>query len=63
MEIFGSPPTNITTLSPSSAARDLRVQLPTTTDPPGPNNPPKQLVWLVRTLSLPFVLYNAEWDG
>ncbi|EED12501.1 short chain dehydrogenase/reductase family protein [Talaromyces stipitatus ATCC 10500] len=47
MEIFGSPPTNINALSPSSAARDPRVQLPTTTDPPGPNNPPKQLVWLI----------------
>jgi hypothetical protein len=47
MEIFGTPSAYINSLSPSSAARDPRVQLPSTTDPPGPNNPPKQLVWLV----------------
>ncbi|KAL1982853.1 hypothetical protein VTN96DRAFT_853 [Rasamsonia emersonii] len=44
---FSSPPKAANALSPSSAARDSRVQLPSTTDPPGPQNPPKQLVWLI----------------
>ncbi|OJD21999.1 hypothetical protein ACJ73_06657 [Blastomyces percursus] len=35
-------------LSPSTAAaQDTRLRLPATTDPPGPQNPPKQLVWLI----------------
>ncbi|RAL02220.1 SDR family oxidoreductase [Aspergillus ibericus CBS 121593] len=35
-------------VSPSaSAAREPKLQLPTTTDPPGPQNPPKPLVWLI----------------
>ncbi|PGH04722.1 hypothetical protein AJ79_07001 [Helicocarpus griseus UAMH5409] len=35
-------------LSPSAAAaQDVRLRLPATTDPPGPQNPPKQLVWLI----------------
>ncbi|OOF89828.1 hypothetical protein ASPCADRAFT_135667 [Aspergillus carbonarius ITEM 5010] len=35
-------------LSPSaSATREPKLQLPTTTDPPGPQNPPKPLVWLI----------------
>ncbi|KAK2743482.1 hypothetical protein FQN55_007253 [Onygenales sp. PD_40] len=35
-------------LSPSAAAsQDLRLRLPATTEPPGPQNPPKQLVWLI----------------
>ncbi|GIK06482.1 hypothetical protein Aspvir_002132 [Aspergillus viridinutans] len=43
-----SPPKPINALSPSaSAAREPKLQLPSTTDPPGPQNPPKQLVWLI----------------
>jgi hypothetical protein len=34
-------------LSPESAASDPKLRLPSTTDPPGPQNPPKQLVWVV----------------
>ena len=34
--------------SPSQGRNEpLRLQLPATTDPPGPENPPKQLVWLI----------------
>ncbi|ODH44697.1 hypothetical protein ACO22_00774 [Paracoccidioides brasiliensis] len=43
-----SPAAN--SLSPSTAAtaaQDERLRLPATTDPPGPQNPPKQLVWLI----------------
>ncbi|KAI9934130.1 hypothetical protein MW887_005203 [Aspergillus wentii] len=34
-------------LSPASASREPRLHLPSTTDPPGPQNPPKPLVWLI----------------
>ncbi|PGG98865.1 hypothetical protein AJ80_09447 [Polytolypa hystricis UAMH7299] len=34
-------------LSPTTVSRDPTIHLPATTDPPGPNNPPKQLVWLI----------------
>ena len=34
-------------LSPSSASRSAKLQLPMSCDPPGPQNPPKQLVWVV----------------
>jgi hypothetical protein len=34
-------------LSPESAAADPKLHLPITTDPPGLQNPPKQLVWVV----------------
>ncbi|MCJ1462545.1 hypothetical protein MMC07_001147 [Pseudocyphellaria aurata] len=34
-------------LSPSSASRISRLQLPSTCLPPGPQNPPKQSVWVV----------------
>ncbi|KAH8689652.1 short chain dehydrogenase/reductase family protein [Talaromyces proteolyticus] len=47
MDIFRSPPALANALSPSSSSRDSRVQLPSTTDPPGPQNPPRQLVWLI----------------
>lgn len=33
-------------LSPESAQK-AKLQLPMSCDPPGPNNPPKQLVWIV----------------
>jgi hypothetical protein len=37
------------TMSPGSAASSDRpkLQLPLSVDPPGPNNPPQQLVWVV----------------
>lgn len=41
---------------PNSAANDPKLRLPASTDPPGPQNPPRQLVWLVRftpTLEVP----------
>jgi len=47
MDLQHSPPRAANALSPASAAREPKLQLPPTTDPPGPNNPPKQLVWLV----------------
>ncbi|GIJ89913.1 hypothetical protein Asppvi_008859 [Aspergillus pseudoviridinutans] len=48
MDIHPSPPKPVNALSPSvSAAREPKLQLPSTTDPPGPQNPPKQLVWLI----------------
>lgn len=33
--------------SPNSAANDPKLHLPASTDPPRPQNPPRQLVWLV----------------
>lgn len=33
--------------SPDRARQELKVELPSSCDPPGPNNPPKQLVWIV----------------
>lgn len=47
MEFQNSPPRAANALSPASAAREPKLHLPSTTDPPGPNNPPRQLVWLV----------------
>ncbi|OXV10909.1 hypothetical protein Egran_01335 [Elaphomyces granulatus] len=44
MDLGSIPPRTAHALSPTS---DSRVQLPSTTDPPGPQNPPKQLVWLI----------------
>lgn len=44
MDLQHSPPRAANALSPASAAREPKLQLPPTTDPPGPNNPPKQLV-------------------
>jgi hypothetical protein len=40
-------------LSPESVARDPHLQLPISTDPPGPQNHPKQLVWVVSFSSIP----------
>jgi hypothetical protein len=40
-------------LSPESAANDPKLRLPITTDPPGLQNPTKQLVWVV---SFPSIL-------
>jgi hypothetical protein len=34
-------------MSPGRARHELKVELPSSCDPPGPNNPPKQLVWIV----------------
>lgn len=39
-------------LSPESVARDPQLQLPSSTDPPGPQNHPKQLAWVVSFLSI-----------
>lgn len=39
-------------LSPSAASCISRLQLPSTCDPPGPQNPSKQSVWVVSHLSL-----------
>ncbi|KAL2007251.1 hypothetical protein VTN00DRAFT_8689 [Thermoascus crustaceus] len=47
MEFQNSPPRAANALSPASAAREPKLHLPSTTDPPGPNNPPRQLVWLI----------------
>lgn len=41
-------PQGLNALSPNTASRNPRLQLPLTTDPPSAQNPPKQLVWLVR---------------
>jgi hypothetical protein len=38
--------------SSPAASREPRLHLPSTTDPPGPQNPPKPLVWLVSALHL-----------
>ncbi|KFY02352.1 hypothetical protein V490_00543 [Pseudogymnoascus sp. VKM F-3557] len=35
------------TTSPGRARHELKVELPSSCDPPGPNNPPKQLVWII----------------
>ncbi|KAL2863009.1 SDR family oxidoreductase [Aspergillus lucknowensis] len=49
MELQNSPTRAPTSLSPSAAtnSREPKLQLPSTTDPPGPQNPPKPLVWLI----------------
>ncbi|PYH97338.1 NAD(P)-binding protein [Aspergillus ellipticus CBS 707.79] len=49
MDFYASPPKGgITATSPSaSTSREPKLQLPSTTDPPGPQNPPKPLVWLI----------------
>ncbi|KAL4944702.1 hypothetical protein BDV06DRAFT_232671 [Aspergillus oleicola] len=49
MELHNSPPRATTALSPSATSnnREPKLQLPSTTDPPGPQNPPKPLVWLI----------------
>ena len=36
--------------------QDVRVDLPASCDPPGPANPPKQLVWIVSAFGCSFVL-------
>ncbi|KFZ23409.1 hypothetical protein V502_02099 [Pseudogymnoascus sp. VKM F-4520 (FW-2644)] len=33
--------------SPGRARHESKVELPSSCDPPGPNNPPKQLVWII----------------
>ncbi len=33
--------------SPREAGKATKLHLPMSCDPPGPNNPPKQLVWIV----------------
>jgi len=38
--------------SSSSSSHKPKLQLPSSVDPPGPTNPPKQLVWIVRSLLL-----------
>ena len=35
------------TLSPASASHHSKLQLPASCDPPGPQNPQRQLVWVV----------------
>ncbi|KAJ9226246.1 hypothetical protein DTO027B5_4410 [Paecilomyces variotii] len=47
MESQYTPPIIGNVLSPTSAAREPKLHLPATSDPPGPQNPPKQLVWLI----------------
>ncbi|GES62830.1 short-chain dehydrogenase/reductase family protein [Aspergillus terreus] len=48
MELQNSPPKPGSAVSPSAAvSREPKLQLPSTTDPPGPQNPPKPLVWLI----------------
>ncbi|KAL1868977.1 1,2-dihydroxy-3-keto-5-methylthiopentene dioxygenase [Paecilomyces lecythidis] len=47
MEPQHTPPIIGNALSPTSAAREPKLNLPATSDPPGPQNPPKQLVWLI----------------
>ncbi|KAF9883308.1 hypothetical protein FE257_003766 [Aspergillus nanangensis] len=48
MEPQNSPPRPMGALSPSTPViREPKLQLPTTTDPPGPQNPPRPLVWLI----------------
>lgn len=39
--------------NPNHTKQDVNVGLPASCDPPGPNNPPKQLVWVV---SFPFLM-------
>lgn len=39
------------TMSPDSIK--TKLQLPMSCDPPGPGNPPKQLVWIVSYLPIP----------
>ncbi|PLN85082.1 NAD(P)-binding protein [Aspergillus taichungensis] len=48
MDLQNSPP-RPSNASPSnpSVPREPKLQLPLTTDPPGPQNPPKPLVWLI----------------
>lgn len=36
--------------------QDVNVELPASCDPPGPNNPPKQLVWIVSLFPQPLVM-------
>jgi hypothetical protein len=38
--------------SPMGVTQSSKLQLPATTDPPGPQNPPKPLVWVVSQLNL-----------
>ncbi|KAA8643217.1 hypothetical protein EYZ11_003113 [Aspergillus tanneri] len=38
---------NASSSSPVSIVREPKLCLPSTTDPPGPQNPPKPLVWLI----------------
>lgn len=40
--------------SPGRARHELKVELPSSCDPPGPSNPPKQLVWIVSSISFFF---------
>ena len=39
--------------NPKNFKQDVNVGLPASCDPPGPNNPPRQLVWIV---SVPFII-------
>ncbi|KNG81332.1 short chain dehydrogenase/reductase family protein [Aspergillus nomiae NRRL 13137] len=48
MEFHNSSPKPLNASSPSATGvREPKLHLPTTTDPPGPQNPPKPLVWLI----------------
>ncbi|RAK72518.1 SDR family oxidoreductase [Aspergillus fijiensis CBS 313.89] len=52
MDLYASPPKSSTNpISPSAVTtpgtREPKLQLPSTTDPPGPQNPPRPLVWLI----------------
>jgi hypothetical protein len=38
-------------MSSGHTKQDVNVGLPPSCDPPGPNNPPKQLVWIVSLIS------------
>lgn len=47
--------------SPGRARSESKVELPSSCDPPGPNNPPKQLVWIVsQQFSLLARCYGSE---
>jgi hypothetical protein len=46
--------------SPMGAAQSSKLQLPATTDPPGPQNPPKPLVWVVSRLNLAVIAISAH---
>ena len=39
--------------NPKNFKQDVNVGLPASCDPPGPNNPPRQLVWIVSAHSRP----------
>ncbi|OJJ81959.1 uncharacterized protein ASPGLDRAFT_49949 [Aspergillus glaucus CBS 516.65] len=59
MDTQNSPKANPSSPS-SSTPREPKLHLPSTTNPPGPQNPPKPLVWLVRLRDpIPAMDYNT----